>query len=150
MEETMWTYVSVNVSVFPSASVCRYKWVDQRGRLCTKPTHSGKMAAHSLSCKAEVRIMQNRGECCNTGLGERQDSLFIAPTSDGGSHPSALFCRCTTYWRNGEVQAAVWATASPAQGISSWVRECVQQLPTEIRLPLCRIHGKALTEPQDE
>lgn len=43
-----------------------------------------------------------------------------SPMSDGGSHPPALFCQCSTYWWDGEIQVAVWARPSPeSENVSS-------------------------------
>lgn len=80
-------------------------------------------------------------KCCKTGLEERPDSPFIAV---------AAWVMAVSVPAGGMGgPRGVWAAPSPVWAISPWVLECTQQLPTEIRLPLNKTHGKALAEPQD-
>lgn len=66
----------------------------------------------------EVRI---NTKWSNTGLRERQNSLLIAAAPwVMVALTLLLFCQCSTYWWDGEIQVAVWARPSPeSENVSS-------------------------------
>ena len=74
--KTKWTYASVNVSVF---SFCQCVQVGMCGprRMIVFKTHLLGESGSSLTLMQSQEVRINT-KYCNTGLGERQDSLFIA------------------------------------------------------------------------